>query len=374
MAVNRTSNVVVVGAGIVGCSIAYELALRGIHVQVLDRREVGQGATQASAGILAPFIEAYDHRTLLDLTSRSLELYDEFVARIVEDSGMAVQYVRTGTLEVATDEDGVTRLEAIRTTCNNHGVSSLLLDAKSVRDVEPQLSTAVCGGLLVESHGFVGVSDLTAALRRAAVAHGVSFQTTSVVTRITRNGSGIRIDTVGDDFFCDAAVMAAGSWSGRVEVDGAAPVPIRPVRGQLLRLGWPAPALSRVLWGGAGCYLVPWRDGTVLVGATIEEVGFDERATVAGVRTLIDATQMVIPKVAQASFKETRVGLRPATPDGLPLIGPSATVPGLIYACGHFRNGILLAPLTAAVVADLLVEHAKDDVLALTTPTRFGEC
>ena len=370
---NHSSNVVVIGAGIVGCSVAYELARRGVHVQVIDRSEVGQGATQASAGVLAPFIEAFDRGPLLDLTTRSLDLYDEFVARVVEDSGAAVQYVRTGTLEVAMDDAGVARLEGIHATCVERGIKAELIDAVHVRDVEPHLSAEICGGLLVESHGFVGASDLTAALRRAAVAYGVAFQTALPVTRVTRNGTGLSIETAGDTVSCDAVVMAAGSWSGRVEVDGATPVPIRPVRGQLLHLGWHAPMLTRVLWA-PGCYLVPWSDGTVLIGATVEEVGFDERATVAGVRTLIDATQRVTPRVAQASFYEARVGLRPATPDELPVIGPSATVPGLIYACGHFRNGILLAPLTAAVVGDLLVAHTHDQILDVTTPARFGDC
>lgn len=370
---DRTSQVVVIGAGIVGCAVAYELARRGVRVRVVERREVGQGATRASAGVLAPYIEAHDRRPLLDLTTRSLDLYDEFVARIVEDSGAAVQYVRTGTLEIAAGPDDAARLAGIHAACVEHGIGAELLDAAAVRRVEPQLAPAVRGGLLVESHGFIGASELTAALRRAAAAHGVSFETSSAATRVTRNDAGLRIETAGKAFACEAAVMAAGSWSGHVEIDGAAPVPIRPVRGQLLHLGWPAPPLRRVIWA-PDCYLVPWSDGSVLAGATIEEVGFDERATVAGVRELIDATRRVAPGVSDASFQEARVGLRPATPDELPVIGPSAAVPGLVYACGHFRNGILLAPLTAAVVADLVVDRRLDAALEVTSPSRFGAC
>ena len=369
----QKSQVVVVGAGVVGCAVAYELARRGLNVRVIDRREVGQGATQASAGILAPYIEAHDRRPLLDLTTRSLDLYDEFVARIVEDSGAAVQYVRTGTLEVATGPDDMARLQGIRTACSERGIGAELLDAAAVRQAEPQLGSAVRGGLVVEAHGFIGVAELTGALRRAAAAHGVAFQSSAAVTRIEGNGTGIRIETAGDAFACESAVVAAGSWSGHMEIDGASPVPIRPVRGQLLHLGWPAPPLKRVVWA-PDCYLVPWSDGSVLAGATSEEVGFDERATVAGVRELIDATQRVAPGAAKAAFKEARVGLRPATPDQLPVIGPSAAMPGLVYACGHFRNGILLAPLTASVVADLVVDRRLDPVLDLTSPSRFGAC
>ena len=370
---DRTSQVVVVGAGIVGCAIAYELARRGVDVLVIDRREVGQGATQASAGVLAPYIEAHDRRPLLDLTTRSLDLYDEFVARIVEDSDVAVQYVRTGTLEIAAEPGDMKRLEEIRAACAERGIDAELFDADTVRQVEPQLAPTVQGGLVVESHGFIGVSDLTAALRRAAAAHGVSFRTSATATRIEGNGAGLRVATAGDAFACESAVMAAGSWAGHVEIDGASPVPIRPVRGQLLHLGWPAPPLRRVVWA-PHCYLVPWSDGSVLAGATSEEVGFDERATVAGVRELIDATRRVAPEVSNASFKEARVGLRPATPDELPVVGPSTVVPGLVYACGHFRNGILLAPLTAAVVADLMVDRRLDGSLDITSPSRFGAC
>lgn len=369
----RMPHVVVVGAGIVGCAVAYELARRGAKVQVVDRRDVGAGATQASAGVLAPFIEAHDRGPLLDLAERSLGLYDEFVARAVEDSGSTVQYVRSGTLEVALDAAALERLEAIGKVCAARGVHAELLDAEGVREAEPHLTPAVVGGLLVELHGFVGAADLTAALRRASAAHGVSFVASTTVTRIVSDGSGVRVETAGDALACDVAVLAAGSWTGRVDVDGATPVPVRPVRGQLLHLGWPAPPPARVVWSPR-CYLVPWGDGSVLVGATVEEVGFDERATVAGVRELIDATCEVAPRAHQASFKTARVGLRPATPDQLPVIGRSAAVPGLVYASGHFRNGILLAPLTAAIVGDLIVDGRHDEALEVTTPSRFAGC
>ncbi len=369
----QPSDVVVIGAGIVGCAVAYELARRGVRVQVIDRRSVGQGATQASAGVLAPFIEAHDRGPLLDLAVRSLDLYDQFVARVVEDSGAAVQYVRTGTLEIASDEAGAARLDAIHATCTKWGIPSRRIDGDAVRDAEPHLAPSVTAGLLVEWHGFVGAADLTAALKRAATAHGVVFRTSAEATRVRANGATVRVEISHDAIHCEAVVVAAGSWSGRVEVDSATQLPIRPVRGQLLHVGWPSPPLRRVVWA-PDCYLVPWSDGSVLIGATVEEVGFDERATVTGVRSLLDATARVAPEVEQASFLEARVGLRPATPDELPVIGPSASVPGLVYACGHFRNGILLAPLTAALLGDLLVDQRRDAALDITTPSRFGDC
>ena len=369
---NRTAQVVVVGAGVVGCAVAYELARRGARVRVLDRREVAQGATQASAGILAPFVEAHGGSALLELGGRSLERYDEFVARVVEDSSAAVQYARTGTLEVAFDLTALGRLDALGRSLAARGVTAECLDARAVREAEPQLAEKACGGILVASHGFVGVRDLTAALRRAAAAHGVSFETAVTAARIASGPDGLRVETTGDCIECATVVMAAGSWSGQIEVEGETALPVRPVRGQLLHLAWPASPLTRVVWSDR-CYLVPWTDGTVLAGATVEDVGFDERATVAGVRQLIEAASEVAPLARDAWFKEVRVGLRPATPDDLPIIGASTRVPGLVYATGHFRNGILLAPLTASLVCDLILDGIRDPALDQTGPERFSD-
>ena len=368
-----TSQVVVVGAGIIGCGVAYELARRGARVQVVDRREVGQGATQASAGVLAPYLSSHEGSPLVELGSRSLALYDEFVAHVVEDSGSTVQYARTGTLEVATDDASLFRLQSQGHTCAADGVDAEILDAAAAHDAEPQLGEGILGGLLVRSHGFVVAADLARALRRAAGAHGVSFVTSTTVGKVARKSEGLVVETSHDSLSCDSVVLAAGSWSGQVEVEGADALPVRPVRGQLLYLGWPTHRLSRVVWGPE-CYLVPWGDGSVLAGATLEDVGFDERATVEGVQQVLRAAREIAPAVGKSWFKTVRVGLRPGTPDELPIVGQSAHLPGLVYASGHYRNGILLAPLTASLVADLVLDTDGLDDPAFQTmaPSRFG--
>ena len=359
----------VVGGGIVGCAVAYEIARRGTRVTIVERREVGRGATQASAGVLSPYISAH-HGPLLELGARSLQLYDEFVAHVVEDSGSTVQYVRSGTIEVALDETTAARLRATVEAYQRIGVTAGYLDPEAVQDAEPQLTLDVCGGISVDTHGFVGASDLTGALRRAAGAYGVTLVPSTAVTRISRPRESLLLETAHERVECDAAVIAAGSWSGQVEVEGEEPLPVRPVRGQLLHLGWPTTPLKRVVWTDA-CYLVPWTDGSLLAGATVEEVGFDERATVAAVQELIDNTCRLVPRAHQAWFTEVRVGLRPATPDDLPAIGASR-VPGLFYATGHFRDGLLLAPITAALVADLVLNGTRDAALDVTDPLRFS--
>jgi glycine oxidase len=168
----------------------------------------------------------------------------------------------------------------------------------------------------------------------------------------------------------DAVVLAAGCWSGQVGGAGAA-VPARPVRGQLVHARFDSPPLDRIVWGPE-CYLVPWRDGTLLVGATVEDAGFDERPTVEGVRGMLEGARRLLPGVDRARFDGVRVGLRPASGDDLPLIGPSSTMPRVFHASGHYRNGILLAPLTAALVADLVLDGREAPALAATRPARFG--
>ena len=363
--------ITVVGAGIIGCAVAYELGRRGAVVRVLDCRDVGCGATQASAGMLAPFIEADHPGSLRALGVRSLELYDEFVADVIGDSGDFVPYERTGILEVATEEASLGGLERAREGLASAGVDCRLLSGAEAREAEPHLSQAVRGALLVPSQGFVGAAALTAALCRAGVRHGVSFLTSRTARRLTAGNDGIEIETAEGPMTSDVVVLAAGSWAGRVAVDGEAPLPIRPVRGQLLRLSWLGAQLARVIWSPR-CYVVPWRDGSLLVGATVEEVGFDERATVSGVTTLLSAAADLLPAARDAGFNEVRVGLRPSTPDDLPALGWSRAVPNLVHATGHYRNGILLAPLTARLVADLILDGREDPLLKAVDPGRFN--
>jgi glycine oxidase len=372
-AMASSSEVIVIGAGVVGCAVAYELARRGAPVQVVDERPIGMGATNASAGILAPYVESHDGSALLDLTARSLDLFDDFVDRVSSDSGLPVSYGRTGTLDVATNEDHMRQLVLTAGALARRGIAAELLDARAALIEEPQLASGLIGALLISCHGFVAALELTRAVAMAARRHGARFVQPGRVRRIARVADAMTVETDRGSMQGDAVVLAAGSWSGSVEIDTVAtPVPVRPVRGQLLHLAWTETPLRRTLWG-PGCYLVPWADGTVLVGATTEEVGFDERATVAGVRGLLDAACEITPNAETAGFKGVRFGFRPGTPDDLPLIGRSQALPNLVYATGHYRNGVLLAPLTARLVADVLLDDGVDPALAAVSPARFGD-
>ena len=362
-------NVVVVGAGIVGCAVARELAVRGARVRLFDPRGPGDGATRASAGVLAPYIEGHIE-PLRRLGLCSLEHYDRFVERVAADAGTPVEYQRSGTLQVACGEAEARELEASARALAEAGAAHTFLSGSGARELEPALTARVSAGLLVPQHGYVGVHTLMSALSASLAHHGAIVSQASVLA-VGPAGDGLRLETSAGEQHADAVVLAAGSWSGTVPIRSVPPVPVRPVRGQLLHLRLPAPPLSRVVWGSKG-YLVPWRDGSLLVGATVEDAGFDETATAAGVRRLLDMAEALVPAVRDAGFEEVRVGLRPATTDELPVIGASSTMRGVFYATGHYRNGVLLAPLTALMLADLILDGRERRELALVRPGRFG--
>lgn len=368
----HSSDLIVVGAGVIGCAVAAECARRGARVTLIDARGVGRGATQASAGLLAPFVEAPRDSPLRALGARSLALYDDFVERTADESGCSIEYARCGTLQIATSQAAFATLQATAARHAADGIACELLDREALGRREPDLADAVVGGLFVPTHGFVAAAELTAALARAAKRRAATVVEEGAVHRIAADGRGLRVDVDEAAHRAPTVVLAAGAWSATIAVEGSVPIPVRPVRGQLVVLGRRGVSPSCPLWGPA-CYLVPRRDGRLLVGATVEEAGFDERATVAGIVDLLEAACALVPRCREATFLEARVGFRPATPDEVPIIGPSRRLPGLIYATGHYRNGVLLAPITAELVATLALEGRSDPLLEPCSPARFGE-
>mgnify|MGYP001609325524 CR=1 FL=1 len=365
-------SVIVIGAGIVGCTAAHALSRSGVRVQVIETRQPGQGATRASAGILAPDIEGHGLAALRSLGRRSLDLYDDFVARLRADSGEDVIYRRTGTFEMAFDDAGVGRLNALAAALSRDGVEARWVPPPDFADFEPLASPSALGALLIAAHGFVGVTSVTLAAAAAAKKMGARFKTETGAIRIfPLPGGRVGVEAGGAAWDADRVVLAAGSWSSQIQVEGAETVPVTPIRGQLIQLQAEPGALQRVMWGPTG-YLVPWPDGSVLVGSTVEDVGFDERHTDEGVRGLRATAAALVPSLAGAPMTGVRTGLRPRGPDDLPILGPSAIVPGLIYATAHYRNGVMFTPLTAQLVVDLVFDRADDPALQHLNPARHG--
>jgi glycine oxidase len=358
--------VIVVGAGVIGTAVACELTARGVGCAVVDERDPGGGATQASAGMLAPYVEGHENGPLLDLGIRSLALYDDWIARVTRDAGLDVEYRRVGTLEIALDAPHAAELRAAAR--RDPSVTRTWLEADAARTAHPALGS-IAGALFTPSHGYVAARQLTAAHAAAAVKRGASFHRARV-SRIERSRDAIRVTTSDTTMTASHVVLAAGAWGADIAVAGSSPPPVRPVRGQLLHLGWRGHPIDTIIWGPE-CYIVPRTDGSLLVGATVEDVGFDERATSAGVRDLLDAACDLLPGGWGATFLGVYVGLRPATPDDLPVLGPDARMPGLVHASGHYRNGVLLAPLTARLVADWIVDGQRDPAFDALNATRF---
>ena len=359
-------NITVVGAGVVGCAVAHELACRGARVQLVDPRGAGRGATGASAGILAPLVEGHSP-SLLRLGTCSVALWDEFIRRIQIESGLTVEYERSGTLHVALDAAQAAVLVDLARGLESAGVPHSMLDGREAARLEPGLTDRAVAGLLVPAHGYVGPAPLIDALMRAVVGRGVSM-TSARALRVGDDKEAVLTTDTGE-IRSDALIIAAGSWSAQL-LDTPREV-VKPIRGQLLSLSMERRPAARVIWG-TDCYVVPWKDGTVLVGATVEDVGFDESTTTAGVRGLLNAAVDLMPALEHARFREARAGLRPKTEDELPVIGRSSTMPHVFYAFGHYRNGVLLAPLTAALIADLVLDGRERPELSDVRPDRFG--
>jgi glycine oxidase len=362
--VTGARNVAIVGSGIIGCAIARELAIRGASCTVFDDRPIAGGATQASAGMLAPWVEAHDRTPLLDLCVRSLDLYDSWITAIRAESGFDIEYRRIGTLEVALDR---AHADALRSAADDPCGSPRVWfePERAVRDY-PVLG-AVAGALHTPAHGYVAAASLASALAAAAMRHGASFER-ATVTRIDRADRTVSVTTRSGTSQADGVVIAAGAWTNAIA--GVRTPPVHPVRGQLLQLGWRGQPLSTIVWGPE-CYIVPRLDGSVLIGATVEDAGFDERTTAAGVRDLLEAACELLPEAWHASFLGARVGLRPATPDELPALGPAPEMPEVVHALGHYRNGVLLAPITARIVADWIVDGRRDPAFDAFDPGRF---
>jgi glycine oxidase len=342
-------SIVVVGGGVIGFSVAELLARRGADVQVLDMRGPGAGATQASAGMLVPHIEGH-HEALLRTGVRSLALYDEFVRQLEITTGLDIEYARCGSLQVARTPAHAASLEGIARDLEARRVPHTLMSGVEARALEPALGPEISSGLLVAEHGYVHVGALMAALVRSAEQHGARTRRARIETLDRVDGRwSLRLES--GSIEADVVVLAAGSWSGAL---GLSRVPVRPIRGQALEMAAVTPPLGRVIWC-EDCYLVPWRNGSTIVGATVEDVGFDEAPTEEARTTLQEASARVVPALASAQVRSVRTGLRPATADELPLVGWSPEHPRLMLATGHYRNGILLAPLTARLVADTLL-------------------
>lgn len=366
---------VIVGAGAIGLCCAWRAAQRGARVVVLDRAEPPAGATRVAAGMLAPIGElAFGEPELLRMTIAAAELYPGFVAELEAASAMSTGYARHGALHIALDRDEAAELRRVHDLQRSLGLGAEWLPPRRCRELEPGLTPSFNGGVHAPEEAAVDPRQMTAALLAVLSAEGVEVRSGVEVTEPLLDGGrieGVRTGS-GEELRAGAVVLATGAWSGAgAWLPEAARPPVRPVKGQALELrGADGEAPCERIVASERVYLVPRPDGRLIVGATSEERGFDTTVTAGGVHDLLREAYRLLPDVAEMELVESMAGLRPGTPDNLPLIGPGA-LDGLVLACGHYRNGILLAPLTGAAVADLLQGGELPEAVAVARPTRL---
>ncbi len=421
MTEKRSFDAIFVGGGVIGLSCAWRAAQRGARVAVLDRAEPPAGATRVAAGMLAPVGElAFGEPQLLEMTLASAALYPDFGAELESATGQATGHTRQGGLHIALDRDEAAELRRVHDLQRSLGLEAEWLPPRRCRELEPGLTPSFNGGVHAPGEASIDPRALTRALLAALVdagaevrtgveviagifedvrvgveagevgiaqagetfdgasagaagAAGISTGERSVVLGgVPKRLAGVRTAT-GEELRADAVVLATGAWAGRAEwLPEPARPPVRPVKGQVLEL--------RARDGAAPCerilaservYLVPRPDGRLIVGATSEERGFDTAVTAGGVHELLREAYRLLPDVAEMELVDSMAGLRPGTPDNLPLIGPGA-IEGLVLATGHYRNGILLAPLTADAISAMLAGEQLPEAAAPAHPLRLS--
>jgi glycine oxidase len=370
----QSAEVIVIGGGVIGLAVAWRLAVGGAEVVVLERGDPGRGTSHVAAGMLAPVAEADPREEpLLRLGVDSARLYPEFIAELVEASGRDTGYLRCGTLIAARDRDEAEALERELQIRRRFGLEVMRLRPSEARTLEPALAPVLRGALELPDDHAIDPRKLTAALAEAVRRSGGELRSGVEVSGIEVERDSVRGVKLadGERVAAQTVVVATGVWSSSLGgIPDEARVPVRPVKGQIIGLRDPTGPglLGRVLRMQSG-YVVPRGDGRYVLGATMEEKGFDQTATAGAIFELLRDGSELLPGLSELVIEELAVGLRPGTPDNSPLVGPGA-VAGLVWATGHFRHGILLAPLTARLLAGSILDH--EPIPEHLSPLRFA--
>ena len=371
--------VIIVGGGVIGLAIGWRLAQAGRDVTILERDQAGRGASWASAGMLTPLAEVrFEEEELLKLGLHALETFPTFIAELESDTGLEVDYREDGVLMVGITQDDVSYLRFRYDYQNDLGLPVEWLTGREARNCEPMLSGRVSAAVWCPGDHQIDNRKLIVALEAAFRKHGGVLKEQTLVVGVEIRGSkvlGVRVK--GELLQSDIVVLAAGSWSGRIPglPEDACP-PVRPVKGQILRMqmneGW---TLHRIVWytrteSSTLAYLAPKGDGTLVLGATSEEMGFDTKLTAGGIFELLRAGSEAVPGIYDLPIIESGAGLRPGSRDDGPILGKTP-IEGLLVATGHFRKGILLAPITANTITELVMTGETPEVIRSFGMDRF---
>lgn len=365
----HTYDVIIAGGGIIGGSIGFELAQQKLRVLLLDRQATAHEASWAAAGMLAPSPETPDAFPLVPLAKASLELYGDFVTAVEDASGRNTGYRREGSVQAFFAANAERELSTFIAVNHGVGISAEAVRVGEARAIEPALNPAAHAAAWLPDEGWVDNRALTRAVLTAAIAGGVEIRTGAGVNSIVvENGRCTGVMARGQKLTANCVVIAAGCFSGGIQgVEHYAPT--RPVRGQMMVLRHDKVKIDHVLRSERG-YLVPRDDGRILAGSTMEHAGFEKRITPTGVQQILKAAVELAPALADAAIIDAWSGLRPDTQDHLPSLG-ATDMEGLLMATGHYRNGILLAPITAKIIREWVTERRTSVPLDAFSPLRF---
>ena len=367
---NSSSDVVIVGGGIIGLSLAYQLALQKASVTVLERGQIGQEASTAGAGILAPQAEMEEMSPLTELCLASKSLYNSFVKELVSSTGVDIEFSQTGLLYVGFSGEDQQELARRYRWQKERGLPVQQLSPGEALEVEKSLNPNIVGALFFPQEAYVDNIKLVEALRIACGQTHVQLITGCQGISVKADGPYVRgVESNSGFWKTGKTVIAAGSWSGMVATPLTYRIPISPVRGQVIAVKSSLPFLQRTVYSHKG-YLVPRRDGRIFLGTTVEWAGYDKSVTVDGVHQILSATLEILPGIKPFPIQNFWAGFRPHCEDGNPVLGPSE-IEGLIFATGHFRNGLLLAPITAKLLTDLILNGTTSKLLEGFSPSRF---
>lgn len=353
-----TVDVAVVGGGVIGCSVAYHAARRGASVALFEAERIASGASGAAAGMLAAQAEVHEPGPLLDLLLESRGMHRALGEELYEKTGLDPEHAWAGTMLVATDEEARERLHSSYLWQRERGLCARWLGGAEARELEPALSSHALAALHLPEDGQVNSPRLVRALAIAAEREGARVEEFARVDGLLVRGSRIvGVRTAKGETAAGNVVLAGGVWSAALVADIGVSIPVIPVKGEILSV-LPRKTLIRANVWESQCYMVPKRDGRVVIGATEEPGSYDPQPTLGGVATLSSAAVELVPEVSGARFAGAWGGLRPGTPDGRPILGPVEGRDGLLLAVGHYRNGVLLAPITGETIAALALEDS----------------
>lgn len=351
-------DIVIVGGGVIGLTIARALALRGVRdVCLVERGRLGTEASWAAAGMLLPQVEADAADEFFNLACQSRDLYPAFAAALRDETGIDVELDTTGTLYLALTEHDHEEIEKRYEWQTRAGFAVERLSGAEARELEPCISEATLGALRFPKDIQVENRRLLSALANSVTKLGVHIATETIVDSITIEGNRVSgVQTSRGAISCPTVVIAAGTWSSFIKT---APVPtIEPIRGQMICLEAKPQLTRHVIYSPRG-YIVPRQDGRLLAGSTSEHAGFAKCVTAGGIATILRNALEISPAITGLPVVDTWAGLRPRAADGLPVIGPCGEIDGLFCATGHYRNGILLAPLTGELISKAIVSSQR---------------